>query len=654
MRATKSRWNIVTRQVRLTIRSILWFLLLCPMSIRAGSDQFVDYLYIEAGDGDSSGGHAALRFAEDVFHYQYDRGLLKAVRANRKEFDYQYRFLGNRNMHVSRFMVPNEAYQDLFGYFSHKHLVQSRQFEVLGLIRNDHALIRKLIDADNRQGSQQSFRYPIKGGSLFAVADRQERKAATASRPAIPIFLRKVRREYGPAFIPARIASIVEELGGLRETAWDPNQLRPSADRYPVLPYALAERFSDLLTNLTAFEVLQHNAALNREARIPSDRPEFILEPSQIEALRRYRNDLERDLLKLIVSPRPDWGYPLLVGLARLMVLDESIQHGRLVLLDNFGPEPQWVDPKDIRRYRETFRRLLAEARFHFDRWKQQVLKTPAMDEAGYSLLESLGNRYIELARGVIERKPMRVPGGNLLPPAIGEMRVPVLPGIGQSRLLAESGRLTEHAKMVFEALEQQYSYHLLNRNCVSEIFQDIERALSQQSEASDSSGPVRNELVRRPGRSIDHNLWNSIPVISSAQIRRNFRITRSYSLLSYRQKRLQEIYSVENPLIAYFRESNILTSTLYPWNPDDGFFLFFTDDLIWFRPLFGAINLAAGIGQILVGGVMAPVAGGDVFIGGFKGIVSSLSELSFGNIRKGSYRYQPVDFLMEPDAAPL
>lgn len=622
------------------LRTVLWVLLLCPIPIRAGSDYFIDYLYIEAGAGDSSGGHAAIRFAEDVFHYQYFDGLLKAVRQNRRNFEYQYRFLGNRSIHVSSIAVREATYWDLLSYFRHKHRVQSRQFEGLDLITKDIRLIGTLAEAGGRPELQNSFHYRIKGAGLFALPNPLEQIASPGLLSALANFLKKVVHEYGPTFIANKKVKIEQDIAGLKETAWNPEQLQLSPDRFPWLPYSLAERFTDLLANLNVLEVLRSGAALNPESRIQSDLPEFRLNARQIGALKRYRNNLQQDLLKLIDSKRPDWGYPLVVGLARLVVLDESIRSGKLVMLDTFRPESEQVDPEDIRRYRETFEVLLSEARIHFEREKIQLLSVPAMDESDYGLLELLANHYTELAQGVVEGKSMRIHAGDLAPPGIGDAVVRVFPGISQSRLLEESVRLSEFAQSYSERLEQQYRYHLLTRNCVSEIFRDVEQALSGRSDAAET------ELARNLGGTIDHSLWNAVPFISSVQVRNNFRLSDSRILLSYRQKKLNEIYAAENPVITYIRESNTLTSTVYPWNPDDGFFLFFTDDEILSRPLFGAFNAVAGIGQMLVGGLISPVSGGDVFIGGLKGMLLSLPELAFFNIRKGSYRYQPFDTL--------
>ncbi|TME78459.1 MAG: hypothetical protein E6I48_00380, partial [Chloroflexi bacterium] len=85
-----------------------------------------------------------------------------------------------------------------------------------------------------------------------------------------------------------------------------------------------------------------------------------------------------------------------------------------------------------------------------------------------------------------------------------------------------------------------------------------------------------------------------------------------------------------------------MLTSTIYPRNTDDSFFLLFTDDVVTPRPLFGTVNLAAGLGAAVVGVPLLPFDGGHTLMAGLRGAVFSLPELAFVNLRKGSFDHVP------------
>ena len=61
-----------------------------------------DYLYILANEGGSSGGHTAIRFGPDVYHFQSEEGLLVLRRDRAEEFLYAYALLGNRTIQIHR------------------------------------------------------------------------------------------------------------------------------------------------------------------------------------------------------------------------------------------------------------------------------------------------------------------------------------------------------------------------------------------------------------------------------------------------------------------------------------------------------------------------------------------------------------------------
>ncbi len=103
-------------------------------------------------------------------------------------------------------------------------------------------------------------------------------------------------------------------------------------------------------------------------------------------------------------------------------------------------------------------------------------------------------------------------------------------------------------------------------------------------------------------------------------------------------------MYRRESPLHVRLRERNILTSTIYHRNADDSFFLLFTDDLVAVRPIFGAVNLASGLGVAAVGVPLLPFDRGETLVSGVRGAVFSLPELAFVNLRKGSFDYVPLE----------
>ena len=120
--------------------------------------------------------------------------------------------------------------------------------------------------------------------------------------------------------------------------------------------------------------------------------------------------------------------------------------------------------------------------------------------------------------------------------------------------------------------------------------------------------------------------------------------VTERTTVPSYRRARLDEMTRAEPAVRVGLRESNVLTSTVYRRNADDSFFLFFTDDVAALRPVFGTVNLAAGLGATAVGLPLLPVDGGHTLLAGLRGALFSLPELVFVGVRKGSFDHVPRD----------
>src|SRR2546430_17361663 len=76
------------------------------------SDRFIDYLYVDANEGGSSGGHAGLRVGDDVFHFEYRRpGILVLRRETFDDFRREYTGLENRTIEASRIPGSEETFR---------------------------------------------------------------------------------------------------------------------------------------------------------------------------------------------------------------------------------------------------------------------------------------------------------------------------------------------------------------------------------------------------------------------------------------------------------------------------------------------------------------------------------------------------------------
>lgn len=630
----------------------------------------LEYLYIDSSEGTSSGGHAAIRFGDEVFHFQhFEPGVLRSVKDDPHYFRYLYGFLENRTIHASRIDVSEETWRVLRDYFNQRYLIQQQQFDILQSLGDDRALIRLLLrrkpgaESSSAVGVDGSLR--LSGVGLFfpdhaAVSNHLSSEQvpvappAAGTSPLLHALRKQIERRYGSRFLATRLGQIRDRLRRLKPTGYDQSLLVLAEDRFPAVSYAFAQHYEDLMTALMGLKVLQLALPLRSDVYAVPRLDLFRLEPREVERLARYRQQLQNDLVLLVDSRRPDWGMAFLVGMARLIVIDQSVRSGWLVFLDTFQPSDNVVDPEEIGRFDDWMREQLDDLKAKLQQAKAGPLASPEMTELDYSRLEHWSNRYLELHMGIEQRRPIRIHSGRLLPTKNAARSDLVVPETSQRELSLKLAETESFHRGYFERLKGLYRYSLFTKNCVSEIFRTIHGAFESHlgskgavGETAEKLGEsrmarVEAESVARLGGYLGAEGIHFIPFVSAHTVDQTYDVVSSEEWPSYRKAALMRAYEDDAPALVFLRESNVISSTLYRRNPGDSFFIFFTDDAVLTRPLFGAVNSVAGLGRSLLGLFLAPFDGGRVLSSGAKGVLFSLPELLFFNIRKGSYRNLP------------
>lgn len=609
------------------MKSYAWLLALLLTTGNARAEVF-QYIYIEANEGSSSGGHVAVQFGADVFHYQYENGLIRLYKQNADDFRFDYRFLQNRTLHIADIDVPATAYRRLYEHFQLRFFEQERQAKLLRTARQDRLLsewlLRRLTAENAVLIGFPDAALQLKGAGLFfsdsdfapVQKPQGECRTATAAAIALPRWRQRLETQYGADFLQRRTAELTDAIHRLSPTP-------PQAEK-PETAYGFAEHYTDLLTALLALRAVDEARPLTADACIAFDAAEGRLTTGERQTLQALQQRLLDNATALAVSKRPDWGYALVVTLARLIAIEQSLQSGRWILPDDFKQHSETISPEQFAHYAKEMQQqrddALAELR--------AARKAGALNERSYSRIEMAANRYHAWLQGD-KHQAVRYRGEQPLP--VKSIRVPDLafPELSVQQLRNTLQQQENYAQQLTEQLKRRYAYDLLTRNCVTEIFRTIDEALEQETLAAHQ---------RLAGR-IDARFY-FIPFAAFAKVQQAYPVLNSAELPAYRKQQLAEQYAREFDAWVYARESNILTATLYNPNPDDTWFVFFTDDALMLRPLFGAFNTAAAIVQSAFGVLRWPFDGGTELQSGARGLLMSLPELAFVNMRKGSYRY--------------
>jgi hypothetical protein len=601
-----------------------------------------EYLYVDANEGGSSGGHVAIRFGDEVYHYQHEEpGVLRLHREGAPSFFHLYHALENRNIHGVRIAVSDETYRTLRDGFEQQGEIQEAYFDRLASAAEDEALLEHFLRERAAQATgagdreTRGFALPALG---FFLPDGADPPPDTQASPCLAALRGQVAEADGEGFLRAREAELAASLAALepeRAAGWSGSV---SAERPPPASSGFAQRYRDTLLGLRALQVLEQALPLRAGSLRSGEGPEWTLSPAEQAQLVRFAASLAQRLGALVRSSRPDFGFPLLVGMARLEALRASVESGRLVVLDALSDQDLLLPRDALERNAPLLPTLDAENRAAFFSARQALFDASAFEETRLADLESTGNRLLELEEGARGARDVRLHPGRMIP-ARRARRVD-LPELAAADSSLRQGldRASQGKRALQQQLLQVFGYDLLTHNCVTELFRTIDRSLAgSAAEGNAPAGPLGGHV------GAGFNL-NFIPFVSATNVEARWRVVDRYELPSHRRGLLRALYQHETPIAVYLRESNTLTSTVYHRAGKDSFFLFFTDDAGLLRPLYGALNLASGIGAASVGLFLAPLDGGEALSAGARGALFSLPELAFFNIRKGTFEFVPQD----------
>lgn len=611
----------------------LFVLLLACTGAQGRQPPRLEYLYMDANVGSSSGGHVALKLGDAIYHFQYfPDGLFRIVRDDWNHFRYLYNDLENRTIRSAGVEVTPAVYQQVRGRLNRLYLIQNAHLNVLAGLKTDVDLFESL------QNGTDSL--DLRGAGLFD-SDRREDRHAQSLRAL-------VHRRQGRGFLDDAIRRIEHRL---RTYAPDPPDLtgvRVSRTRLPDLGRSVSQRYLELLLQREALTLLAQAGPLRADGIIDpiqcgGDACGGGLSNAERGSLRAYLDTLETAVLQLQDSVRPDKGFPMLLAMARYQVVQRSLESNRLLVLDPFSAQATTIPVATVQRKRALLQRLADRAQDDFVSTRRRVFARADLDEAAYNGLENSAARYYELRRGIARNRSIRVEQGRLIP-ALAKPVAAFRSAVPSTALETRRAVAERNYHYYRHALESRYAFRLLSGNCATELMRAVNGAFSGDTERVTAIG---GRL--RPGEALTF-----IPFRLFDEVQNRFRVTDVSRFPAYRKRRLADLYRTGDPAAVYLREFNTLTSTLYRNVDEDGAFLLFTDDVFWPRPIYGALNLAYGLVNAGAGIVTAPFEGDKRIRQGARGALFSLPELFFFNIRKGSFEFvedtEVLSALPEPE----
>jgi len=569
----------------------------------------VDYLYVEANEGGSAGGHVALGLGDEVFHLQHENdGLLQMHRDTRLVFRTRYALLENRPVHVARLQLPDDAATALRDALMRRWLIEGAERDRVAALDADVALYASL---DAASGDAGALAWPVRAGGYF-LSDAVGAETSTSGHSrAIAAVRDALLAAHGADLLDADLAATDAALAALPLGAVASGTVAPAPDSYPAFAPTVSTRLSELLELRTALQVLRAAPSLRADALVDAAVPP--LTTTEVAVLHAFAQQSQTALLALVASARADMGYALLLGLARLAAVEASLQVNRLLVLDAWpadAPTPALPAADERPAY---FAALREQTALFSARQRVKCLSADACREPDYTRLESALNRSAELTRAE---------GLGSAPRSGAEPLVPARPAVrrdlGLCRVSADSAATALQAARTAatdyrRSRARHENYELLTRNCVTELLAQLDDA-------------ARHDAPRPP--------WEAIPFVSATAVADDYPVIARETWPSFRQRAQQPTWG------SWLTEATTLTARGYRPTARDSTFLFFTDSAVAPRPLFGAANVAVGLAGGTLGLVTWPVDGGRRLRGGLLGVLYSAPELVFVNLRKGTTAY--------------
>lgn len=600
---------------------VFFLLFLLPFSGESRGAS-LDFIYINSSVDAAAGGHAAVRLDQKVYHFQYhDRGEFLLETELWKEFRFQYNDLQNRTLYLASIPVSQDVFQKISHQFNARYVLQKKRFHQLEQLKDEEDYFRSLVLGEGHLA--------VPGLGLFSPGSKGDKYATSLKIQLEQLLGEKV------GMVKLRLTNEMERAATRIQPVpitWHELDLYRKSMSFPdrVLQYQEIRAFR------AAIAVLEQEATVAPESlyQLPLLRP---LTEDELTVMKQYQHGLVQSIAQILKGERTASFHALLIQMARYQAVGHSIETRQLTVIDPFSQNCDWLSKEELigttvqTHNGEDGEESTFLAQLYSERWqkleaaRQLFFGQQHDSEISYGVMEKAFGELWELHHVGEQKQYARIESGNALPDKT--MILNDNPDINAQQLAELLTIAAQNRKKLDELLLKTYSYNLFSKNCVTELFQTVYDSFETEEEAKDALGGY---LI--PGEKLSYVPFRSFDVVQEL-----FPVDSKEILPSYRIRKAEQLYEEEGAM-SLLKESNTLTSTIYtPWDEDTAF-LFFTDDVVLFRPLFGVSNLVYAVLGAAGGFFALPFDDGTLLQRSFKGMVFSLPELIFVNIRKGSF----------------
>jgi len=627
----------------------------------------VEFWVVEPNEGDSAGGHAALRIGETLFHVEHrGDGLIADRRTSRARFEEIYRERGNRAITKIALALESDRVDQLEDTLVQRFFDRSRRLGALDALdrRNE------FLAAAQARGH---FAIDVPGLGLYEQQDGPA-SCGTQRDAAIGVVRREIDRRHGPSWLLERRARARRLAADRLAEVVAPENTRSSG------PGGAFRRLREAVQTWTAFEILvdcrrvrsdhirvvdaafvdfggggssgrssggghprvegDEGTARDRDEEGREDTANALERRAARARWRAARDQQRARLVELVASDREDVGLALLLAAARLQTLDRSLASGRLHVLDpqtegKAGPDAATALGEGLPADWMPLLEARARVRVRTERDAFEHGSGPL--EARLAGLEQALHDARHVARRTRHRPPkLPSPSASYAIHYVAAERVLPWPdGLSLDELARTRVQSQGRADRMRAELGPSLEYRLFTRNCVTELLGVLALLGDVPTRPTGDPGHASQETS-----AVDVLRGRFIPVVAGRHVAARLAASPPQRLDSVRELLLRDVE--RRGTGARWREAMTLSARTYRPHSGDSSFLLFSDGPIWLRPVAGVTNLAYGLGAAGVGVLAAPFDAGRQVRRGLLGAIMSVPELFFFQVRQGSYPVSP------------
>ena len=535
---------------------------------------------MDANTGQSSGGHTGLKIGQYIYHFQYfDDKIFHIVRENWNEFKYIYNSLDNRNIIKREFLLNKENYEKIRSYLNEFYLIQQKQLEILGYLKKDILFLEGLKSNSSVNITGLGYFSPIidSKNKLFNLSPSESKIANTQLRVN---------------------NSSISEL-----TYKEINNFKLSKIDYIFSQDIFSQNIEDLLQTRMALFCILNKCELEESSFIKID--SYVTSKDKNKILSKWKvvlPILNQSIINQIKNIKEKSNKNLLISVLRYYYIKKSIETNSIYIPDCYNYSSNIIENENAEDI--IFVEFKKSIMILFKKGIENYLKNDFYSEEDFTYLEDSSNRMLEISSIQSTKNQFRI-NYNILYPS-KEKNIILDEYLNSTDNLSKN---LKSAKLNYENFYNKmkilYPFDLIRENCTTELFTTLNRLTNNnQKESIDLLGGFINSK----------NNFTFIPFVADFKVGSYYKTKTKEEIDSYRLRSKSQLKNHHFPFWIDLKESNTITSSIYKFNSNDSFFIFFTDDTIILRPILGSVNLIGGLGQLTLGIFTLPFDSGMNF----------------------------------------